>query len=494
MKQIKFLLFIFIILSAACKYDEKAYSFIREYDSGTYTTSQGASKYISGIPDTVTIIRDVYAKVEETVTHTNHGKDSILIYGHTWATYPNAKITDSTATFYMIDNDQDGKPDAFMDTLNAGETFESVMVNLLPETSYYIRSYVITGDISNGQAVYRDTAFNPVETLITTEAPQDIWEERVPFDGEQGDGAISFSYKDEIYIGLVNNQLGLTDEIYKYSPLTDTWTQATTYPGTPVTHAVAFVITNVRVNVGVYKDYAYIGTGYRIDGTDTIPSFEFWRWNLTDDNWVKMSDLSQFTGFSRYGAIAFTLENKGYVGLGTGPNGTVLTDIFQLDPTATDADHPQGEWNPMTSFRPGKRTGAAVFKINNTAFVFGGTDDEGNLHNDLWMFRQTIDGKGAWVQKKSLPSTPRTGACGFTIEEFGYVGTGQDADSLCSDFWRYNPFIDEWTQRAYYGGGPRVNAVGEGIKFGDNDFRGYMGLGRGSSTTDYFNDFWQYRP
>jgi len=494
MKHIFLLILSTFIFLSACQFDEKSYTFVREYNSGTYQTSQGASKYISGLPDTATIIRDVYAKVEETVTYTANAKDSILIYGHVWGTSPKAKVTEASATMYMIDNDEDGKPDQFMDTLSRDDTFESIMINLVPETPYYVRSYVITGDFNNGQAVPKDTAFNPVETQIITAAPKDVWEERMPFDGNQGDGAISFTYKDEIYVGLVNNQYGIFKEIYKYNPNSDSWTQATTYPGTSISNAVAFVITNVRVNVGVYKDYAYIGTGFTVDGTDTLVTNEFYRWNLTDDSWLRLKDNSQFPGFGRQEAIAFTLNGKGYVGLGTGTQNGILDDVYQLDPTLTDSNHPQGTWRQMTRFRAGPRTKAAGFKIGNTYFVCGGMDDENTLRNDLWMYRQTIDGKGAWIQKKSFPSTPRADAVGFTIEDFGYIGTGQDADSICSDFWRYNPFIDDWEQRAFYGGGARKNAIGEGIKYGDNDFRGYLGLGRGETITDYFQDIWQYRP
>lgn len=494
MKHLTTLLLLTSLLFGACQYDEKPYTFVREYNSGSYLTDKGAAKYISGLPDTAIVVRDVYAKVEETVTYTNNSKDSILIYGHVWGTAPKPKVDEANATMYMIDDNEDGKPDAFMDTLNRDDVFESVMINLIPETPYFIKSYVITGDIQNGQAVPQDTAFNPVETQIVTAAPKDVWEERRPYDGNQGDGAISFTYKNEIYVGLVNNQYGIAKEIYKYNPNSDSWAKSTDYPGTPVSNAVAFVIKNVRVNVGVYKDYAYIGTGFTVDGTDTTVTNEFWRWNLTDDSWQRLKDNSQYPGFGRQEAVAFSLDGKGYVGLGTGTQDGILDDVYQLDPTLTDSNHPQGTWRQMTKFRPGPRTKTAGFKIGNQYYICGGKDNEGQLRNDLWMFRQTTDGKGAWIQRKSFPSTPRADAVGFTIEEFGYVGTGQDADSICSDFWRYNPFIDDWEQRAFYGGGARKNAIGEGIKYGENDFRGYLGLGLGQTDVDYFEDLWQYRP
>jgi N-acetylneuraminic acid mutarotase len=394
----------------------------------------------------------------------------------------------------MIDPDQDGRPNQHIksDTLKAGQTFESVMVNLTPERLYYIRSYVITGDIENPEK--RDTAYNPITTEKMTAAPQDEWEIREPFDGNPGNGAISFTYKDELYVGLAHNEFGTDRGIYKFTPVTNTWEQVTTWPEQSApSNAVAFVITNVKENVGVYKDYVYIGTGFIVDDNDTLPTKKFYRYNLATKSWNVLDAQSQFTGPARQNAIAFTIGKKGYVGLGTSSDGIILSSLYEFDPTATDQYHPYGKWTKAEDFTPGPRTMAATFTIANTAFVCGGMDENGGLHNDLWIYRQS-NNKGAWTERASFPSTPRKGACGFTIEEFGYMGTGQDADSLCSDFWRYNPFINSWERRADFGGGPRVNAVGAGIKFTENDYRGYMGLGRGETNTAYYNDFWQYRP
>ena len=64
----------------------------------------------------------------------------------------------------------------------------------------------------------------------------------------------------------------------------------------------------------------------------------------------------------------------------------------------------------------------------------------------------------------------------------GYVGTGLDADSARSDFYRYNPFTNQWDQRANYSGGARYEAFGQGIKVSDNDYRGYVGTGWNGTT------------
>ncbi|MEA2042466.1 MAG: hypothetical protein U9N85_07930 [Bacteroidota bacterium] len=496
MKHIKLTIFGIIIIFSACKFDEQKYSFVREFDSGTYLTPQGAAKYISGLPDTASVVRDVYAKVEEAISFAapeeQKNIDSILVYGHAWGTSPKARLTDSTSTAYMIDENLDAIPDSYMSFQN-GDKFESVLINLVPETAYYVRSYVITGSLEGGQPSYRDTAFNPVELEITTAAPKDVWEQRRDYDGNSGDGAVSFVYNDEIYVGLLNNKFGIFPDIYKYNAQTDTWSFVSSYPGTEVSNAAAFVINNVRVNIGVYKDFVYIGSGFSVNGNDTIREKEFWRWEIQADDWVKLKDGSVFSGIGREEAIAFTIDGKGYFGLGE--KSTIeFDDFWQFDPTLTDSDHPQGTWLQMTSFRPGPRTKAATFTIADNGFVCCGQDRDGLYTNDLWMFKQTTNGNGDWVEKAPFPSTARIDAAGFTIEDFGYIGTGIDRDSLCSDFWRYNPFTDTWLQRAFYTGGPRRSAVGEGIKYGENDFRGYLGLGRGPLDTDYYEDLWQYRP
>lgn len=502
-KQLNFLkiLLLFTVLSAvySCNYSDNRYTFNREYDNGTYITSRGVAKYISGTPDTAVVTRDVYAIIKEKVTYSRNKEDSILVYGHCWSLSSKPRVSDSTATKYMIDANSDFKPDAFIDTLVTGSVFTSVLSNLIPETQYYARSYVITGKIVDGEAVYKDTAYNPVTFNFVTQEPKDVWEEREAFLGLETRGAISFVYKNELYVGMGYNEFSIYSEIYKYVPQTDSWVYVSKYKGVPSTNAVCFVMENVKVAFGVYYDFVYIGTGTTNVLDPLAVTNEFWRWNPNTDEWAKFSGMSIFPGASRQNAIAFTLEDKGYVAFGTGGSGSTFKDLWVFDPEDVDENHVLGTWKYINNHPTNEgRTKAVAFVIDNNAFIMGGEAEPtvGNkiMRKDLYMFRQTYDGNGAWAKKRDFPGTARIDAVGFAIENIGYVGTGWDGDSLRSDFWRYNPYVNEWEQRAYFKGLPRREAVGGGLQFSENDFRGYIGTGIGPTNTDYYLDFWHYRP
>jgi len=100
--------------------------------------------------------------------------------------------------------------------------------------------------------------------------------------------------------------------------------------------------------------------------------------------------------------------------------------------------------------------------------------------------------QGTWTPKAPLPALGRWAPVGFTIGTKGYLGTGRDASNFASnnpldDFWEYDPITNSWTQKANFGGGPRVGAVGFSIG-------SYGYIGTGVANTIQYNDFWEYNP
>ncbi len=498
MKKTLYFLIIMLLIVEACNYKDGKYNFIREFDNGTYLTDRGVAKYISGEQDTAIQVGDIFAVVKESLRYTDNAKDSILYYGHCWGTSENPRVIDTMSTKFGT-----GEISAISDTLIAGYTFESTMENLMTETEYFVRSYVIT----QRPGGTTDTAFNPQKYSFKTLDPRDIWEIKKEFAGPYAKGAISFTYDGKLYAGLGENEFQKEKDIYEYQPQTDSWIKATTYPGGRTSNAVAFVILNVKVSNGVYKDYAYIGTG----DSDNEGEFtsEFWRLDLDDfvGGWVRFSGLSVYPSGARENAIAFVIGKTAYVGLGRGKSGSVLGDIYKLDPEnmVDNANnvYPQGTWTPAADL-PGSarvREGAVTFVIGQSAFLCGGENQDGKYFKDLWMYRESSNEIGGnWVQKASFPGTARTEAAGFALDEYGYYGTGWDGDSLRSDFWRYIPYTDKWDERAVYAPGDgdgheaRMEAIGNGLEYAADDFRGYIGLGGGKKDSAvYYKSLWQYR-
>ncbi|MBI3502598.1 MAG: T9SS type A sorting domain-containing protein [Bacteroidetes bacterium] len=141
----------------------------------------------------------------------------------------------------------------------------------------------------------------------------------------------------------------------------------------------------------------------------------------------------------------------------------------------------QPNWNPKANF-PASRVHAVGFSIGNYGYIgtgYGGGTD----HNDLWEWDKSTN---IWTQKASMGGFGRRGAVGFSIGTKGYIGTGVGGPGKMNDFWEWDQSTNTWTQKANVGGGLRDYAVG----FSVGNY-GYIGTG---FTTNYAKDFWQYDP
>src|SRR3989304_3298210 len=101
-------------------------------------------------------------------------------------------------------------------------------------------------------------------------------------------------------------------------------------------------------------------------------------------------------------------------------------------------------------------------------------------------FQHLASAQGTWTQKANFGGTVRLGACGFSIGNKGYIGTGYDYDSLRTDFWEWDQTNNTWTQKASFAGIAREFAVGFSI-----GTKGYIGTGF-DSTNNPLQDFWEW--
>jgi N-acetylneuraminic acid mutarotase len=168
-------------------------------------------------------------------------------------------------------------------------------------------------------------------------------------------------------------------------------------------------------------------------------------------------------------------NNKTLIGI------LIITTTFLSCSTSDDSQ--RGNWVDRSAFDGIPRSNAAYFTIDDYGYMGTGYDGDDYL-KDFWQYNINGD---YWVQKADFPGTPRSSGSGFSLDGKGYVGVGYDGDNELSDFWQYDPDQNSWEQKADFGGGVRRAAIG----FGVNGY-GYIGTGYDG---DYdMKDFWKYEP
>lgn len=253
-----------------------------------------------------------------------------------------------------------------------------------------------------------------------------------------------------------------------------TWTQKVNFGGIARKEAVAFAI----------GTKGYIGTG--VDASGACLS-DFWEYDNAGNAWTQKADFGVATtgdtALVRSNAVAFVVNNKGYVGTGT--DGTILhKDFWEFDPVgnAWTQKSDFGYTVSTTDTDGTARKDAVGFNIGTTGYVGTGIDASGYT-SDFWSYVPATD---TWAAKASFGGGVRASAVGFAVGTNGYIGTGYNGTTYFSDFWEYNPTTNAWTQKANFGGDARMNAVAL------YSFCGTAYVGLGMVPCGYFDDFWEY--
>jgi N-acetylneuraminic acid mutarotase len=259
-----------------------------------------------------------------------------------------------------------------------------------------------------------------------------VWTRKADYPGNSSGVTVSFSIGTKGYIGFGNDIIdGLTNEFWEYDPSTNSWTQKASLPKSRGM-AVGFSI----------GSKGYIGTGYKDSYTDSnypgLAYQDFWEWDQATNTWTQKAS---FGGSSRFGAIGFSIGNKGYIGIGSGNLNNPLTDFWEWD-QAKDI------WTRKADFVGVSRLRAVGFSIGNKGYIGTGTDDGTTLYKDFWEWDQATD---TWIKKNDFGGVARGGAVGFSIGNKGYIGTGGTGstylDSTFRDFWEWDQPTNLWIKK-----------------------------------------------
>jgi N-acetylneuraminic acid mutarotase len=201
----------------------------------------------------------------------------------------------------------------------------------------------------------------------------------------------------------------------------------------------------------------------------------------TIGNWINWSD---FPGKARSAAVAFSIGNRGYVGTGQYKSSNyLLSDFYAFNPD-------NGSWTQVAGLPDSaQRFDAVAFTINNKAYVGLGKNVQ-DYKKDFWVYDPETN---VWTPLKPLNTdeedhagpSARVGAVAFTIGNIGYVGTGFDGADLL-DIWAFDPGTNTWSRKANF-----HNTVREAVAF-VIDGEGYIVTGLHSSVANEF--FYKYDP
>jgi N-acetylneuraminic acid mutarotase len=195
------------------------------------------------------------------------------------------------------------------------------------------------------------------------------WTQIADFGGSARYGAIAFSIQGKGYVGSGYDGNYLKD-FWQYDPSANAWTKKTSIGGGKRKDAVAFVI----------EDKGYIVTGIDNGSYEN----DFWRYDPSSDTWTELRSISdatekeyddEYTSIVGINKVAFTVGSCAYL---IGGSGTIAGTAWEYN-SVTDL------WELKTSFEGTARTDAVAFTVNDIGYVTTGRSSS-YYFDDIWLF------------------------------------------------------------------------------------------------------------
>ena len=343
------------------------------------------------------------------------------------------------------------------------------------------------------------------------------WQRRALKEGSGVSYAASFVIGDKGYVACGYSGYRVqVKEVHAYDHIADVWSRMADFPGQGRQQAVGFSLTTGG------KTYGFVGTGW--DGDQTTLK-DFWRYDPAKDRtnetseigpnyqypdgehpWEAIAPLPE-SADSRCGAIAFSLEKNGkmfgYVGFGFKdyPSKLYMLDLWEFDPEGETIDNGKilfGRWTKTVNATT-KRSHAAVFIIDNKAYVCTGKNASANI-SDFSVF----DGY-SWDTRRPMNNVnqdedfdddytalPRSAGVAYVVKVYGDEKRGHIVGGTSTN-WEYDHVSDLWTQVTSFYNNQNGKQNRDGmISFSFQDGRAFVGLGkRGVEDCD---DLWEFIP
>ncbi|MFT3980480.1 MAG: kelch repeat-containing protein [Ferruginibacter sp.] len=197
------------------------------------------------------------------------------------------------------------------------------------------------------------------------------WTQVADFGGSARYGAVAFSLNDKGYVttGYDGNYL---KDLWEYDAVNNSWTQKASLGGSKRSDAAVFV----------YNNQAYLVSGVN-NGTYVN---DFWVYNPSTNEWTEKRKINDYSDDSydddyddyirRSNASIFVMGDKAY--LTCGYRSGIVATTWEYD-ISTDL------WKEKTAFEGSPREGAIAYTLNNRGYIMLGTNSS-NKYDDTWEF------------------------------------------------------------------------------------------------------------
>lgn len=188
------------------------------------------------------------------------------------------------------------------------------------------------------------------------------WSTLNDFPGNQRDDAIVFNFDSVAIVGTgVNQVYSCTNDFYKYSKTSNSWTQVASFPGLPRQYASNVVDGN--------RGFLFGGQLCGSSGSD------FWMYNPITDKWIQLNSLPDS---GRYRSLALVKDSKVWV-FG-GRSGNIAIDEVWTNDLRTD------EWKEESPLPFGERYDMVGFEQGGVFYMGLGTDSAYQTLHDWYSF------------------------------------------------------------------------------------------------------------
>jgi N-acetylneuraminic acid mutarotase len=124
----------------------------------------------------------------------------------------------------------------------------------------------------------------------------------------------------------------------------------------------------------------------------------------------------------------FVIDGKIYIGLGQ--TDIITSNIYEYNSKFWVYDPLLDLWDPIADFPGVARSGAVGFSLDGKGFVGMGSNISHGKFKDFWTYDPMLNN---WRRIADLPSSPRDGAVSAMVNDRIFVGLGSEEN----DFWEF---------------------------------------------------------